>query len=209
MLGGTWLWPLRDEEAAWRGAAQRLLPRATERLDRDNEVPAKDDPRLPVRTHPGARFPRVNQSPRTREPVPAGGRGERGRNGHPGGKPAGLRSASHGRTCSKPHSSMPASRRRPPLPQRTRIAPRPGSRSCSLNEIASWIRSLPRQRTAPGVVAGQGCRRAPAPRGVEGWCETHEVVRQRAVPPSDGRRFPKREPKPRRQTAWRSSDAGT
>src|SRR5829696_4559981 len=42
----------------------------------------------------------------------------------PTGSPA--RSSSQGRSRCQPHSSMPASRRRPPLPRRTRIAPRPG-----------------------------------------------------------------------------------
>ena len=34
------------------------------------------------------------------------------------------RAVSHGRSCSQPHSSIPTSRRRPPLPWRTRIDPR-------------------------------------------------------------------------------------
>lgn len=43
------------------------------------------------------------------------------------------RSESQGRSCSKPDSSMSTSRRRPPLPRRTRIERRPGSRSRSLS----------------------------------------------------------------------------
>jgi hypothetical protein len=44
-------------------------------------------------------------------------------------------------------SSIPTSRRRPPLPLRTRIAPRRWSRSCSASASASWTRSPARQRT--------------------------------------------------------------
>jgi len=57
------------------------------------------------------------------------------------------RSMSPGRSCSKPHPSMPTSRRRPPLPAWTSMEPRRGSRSPSASASASWIRSPPRQRT--------------------------------------------------------------
>ena len=43
------------------------------------------------------------------------------------------RAVTQGLSCSKPQSSMPTSRRRPPLPQRTRIEPRRGSRSSSVS----------------------------------------------------------------------------
>ena len=49
--------------------------------------------------------------------------------------------------CSQPHSSMPSSRRLPPLPLRTSSEPRLGSRSCSVSASASWMRKPPRQST--------------------------------------------------------------
>jgi hypothetical protein len=45
--------------------------------------------------------------------------------------------SSQGWTCSKPQTCMPISRRRPPLPRRTRTDPLRGSRSSSVNESAS------------------------------------------------------------------------
>jgi hypothetical protein len=57
------------------------------------------------------------------------------------------RAASQGRSCSQPHSSMPTSRRRPPLPLRTSSEPRRWSRSCSARASASWTRSPARHNT--------------------------------------------------------------
>jgi hypothetical protein len=49
------------------------------------------------------------------------------------------RAASQGRSCSKPQSSIPISRRRPPLAFRTSKDPRRCSRSCSPSASASRI----------------------------------------------------------------------
>jgi hypothetical protein len=57
------------------------------------------------------------------------------------------RALSRGRSCSQPHSSIPTSRRRPPLPLRTSSDPRRGSRSCSASASASWTPSPARQST--------------------------------------------------------------
>ena len=57
------------------------------------------------------------------------------------------RASSQGRSCSQPHGSMPISRRRPPLPRRTRIDPRAGSRSLSASASASLILRPARQST--------------------------------------------------------------
>ena len=50
-----------------------------------------------------------------------------------------------GPTCSQ--SSIPTSRRRPPLPLRTRSEPSLTSRSCSASASASWMRSPARHNT--------------------------------------------------------------
>jgi hypothetical protein len=55
------------------------------------------------------------------------------------------RAASHGRSCSNAHVSIPISRRRPPLPLRTSSEPRRASRSRSPSTSASWMRR-PRAR---------------------------------------------------------------
>ena len=57
------------------------------------------------------------------------------------------RAVSHGCSCSHAQSSMPTSRRRPPLPRRTSTEPRRGSRSASPRARASLIRNPARQRT--------------------------------------------------------------
>ena len=54
--------------------------------------------------------------------------------------------SSHGWSCCQPQRSIPTSRRRPPLPLRTRTPPRPGSRSVSARASASPIRNPARQR---------------------------------------------------------------
>jgi hypothetical protein len=51
------------------------------------------------------------------------------------------RRSSQGCSSSHPHASIPTSRRRPPLPRRTRSEPRRRSRSPSVRVSASWIRS--------------------------------------------------------------------
>ena len=58
------------------------------------------------------------------------------------------RARGHGSSCSKPQSSMPTSRRRPPLPRRTSTEPRRRSRSSSVRSSASWTRSPEPQSTA-------------------------------------------------------------
>ncbi len=52
-----------------------------------------------------------------------------------------VRASSHGCSCSHAHSSIPTSRRRPPLPRRTSSEPRRRSRSASPSARASWMRS--------------------------------------------------------------------
>jgi hypothetical protein len=74
--------------------------------------------------------------------------------------------SSQGRSCSQPQSSIPTSRRLPPLPERTRIAPRPGSRSRSASDPSLVA------RRAAGEVAGDGCGRGvdgPRHRASETW----------------------------------------
>ncbi len=51
------------------------------------------------------------------------------------------------RPHSQPGARAPTSRRRPPLPWRTRIDPRRWSRACSASASASWIRSPARHST--------------------------------------------------------------
>ncbi len=53
----------------------------------------------------------------------------------------GARASSHGCSCSHAHSSIPTSRRRPPLRRRTSSEPRRRSRSASPSARASWMRS--------------------------------------------------------------------
>jgi len=78
----------------------------------------------------------------------------------------GAGTVSQGSSCSKPQSSMPISRRWPPLPRRTRTEPRRRSRSSSVRSSASWMRRPERQRTT--ISAGRGrrgrCRRSTASR---------------------------------------------
>ena len=57
------------------------------------------------------------------------------------------RSSSQGSSCSHAQRSIPTSRRFPPLPWRTRIAPATGSRSVSASASASLIRSPARHST--------------------------------------------------------------
>jgi hypothetical protein len=56
------------------------------------------------------------------------------------------RSSSHGCSSCHPQSSIPTSRRRPPLPRRTSREPRRWSRSASVSAIASWTRNPARHR---------------------------------------------------------------
>ena len=56
------------------------------------------------------------------------------------------RTASHGSSCDHAQRSIPTSRRRPPLPRRTRTAPREASRSVSARSSASPIRSPARHK---------------------------------------------------------------
>jgi hypothetical protein len=58
------------------------------------------------------------------------------------------RSASHGCSDDQPHASIPTWRRRSFFPCLTKIAPRSSSRSVSLSDSASLIRSPARQSTA-------------------------------------------------------------
>jgi len=57
------------------------------------------------------------------------------------------RKASQGCICTEAHWSIPTSRGLPPLPRRTRIAPRAGSRSLSASASASLMRSPARHGT--------------------------------------------------------------
>jgi hypothetical protein len=73
------------------------------------------------------------------------------------------RAGSHGSSSCQPQSSMPISRRRPPLPRRTRIEPRRRSRSASRSASASSMRRPARHNTTmsprsrrPGVQALAG-----------------------------------------------------
>src|SRR3954453_3253388 len=66
--------------------------------------------------------------------------------------------------CSQAHASMPASRRRPPLPRRTSRAPRRWSRSDSLSASASWIRSPARHSTTIRPRSRHPWRPSPAAR---------------------------------------------
>ena len=68
------------------------------------------------------------------------------------------RAASHGHSCSQPHSSMPTSRRRPPLPRRTSSEPRRWSRSCSASASTSCSRSPARHNTTIIARMRQPCR---------------------------------------------------
>ena len=63
-------------------------------------------------------------------------------------RPAGIvrRASSQGCMCSKPRTSMPISRRRPPLPRRTSADPRRRSESSSVSDRASWMRGPTRSR---------------------------------------------------------------
>ena len=58
-------------------------------------------------------------------------------------------SSSHGSSCFHAHRSIPTSRRLPPLPRRTRIAPRFLSRWLSRRSSASLIRSPARPASIP------------------------------------------------------------
>ena len=94
--------------------------------------------------------------------IPAGAHGRprvgprRTQNSTPGGR---VRVTwSHGSRCAQPQRSIPTSRRLSPFPCRMRTAPRSGSRSVSLSESASLIRSparhsitiTPRNRSPSG-----------------------------------------------------------
>jgi hypothetical protein len=72
-----------------------------------------------------------------------------------------LRTLSHGSSCCQPQASIPTSRRLPPLPLRTRTAPRDGSRSLSASASASLIRSPERHSTT--IIARNRSPIAPGP----------------------------------------------
>jgi hypothetical protein len=72
------------------------------------------------------------------------------------------RVANHGCSCSQAQSSMPTSRRRPPLPWRTSSEPRRGSRSASPSASASWIRSPARRNTTMSARSRAACGPVPA-----------------------------------------------
>ena len=72
------------------------------------------------------------------------------------------RTSSHGWSSSQAQSSMPTSRRRPPLPRRTSTAPRRASRSASASASASLIRKPARQSTAISPRSRRPCRSSPA-----------------------------------------------
>jgi hypothetical protein len=61
-----------------------------------------------------------------------------------------------------PHSSIPTSRRRPPVPLQSRIDPRRWSRSCSASASASWMRRPARRRTTIIARTLQPCRSSDA-----------------------------------------------
>jgi hypothetical protein len=64
----------------------------------------------------------------------------------------------------QPQSSIPISRRRPPLPRRTRIEPRRRSRSASRSASASSMRRPARHNTTISPRSRRPCRPAPAMR---------------------------------------------
>jgi hypothetical protein len=88
-----------------------------------------------------------------------------------------IRAWSQGASCSQAQSSMPTSRRRPPLPRRTSSDPRRASRSASASASASQMRRPARQRTTI------------RPRNRRPWMPS-PAWRSRAVRPEVGVREP-------------------
>jgi hypothetical protein len=74
------------------------------------------------------------------------------------------RAISHGSSSCQPQSSIPISRRRPPLPRRTRIEPRRRSRSASRSASASSMRRPARHNTTISPRSRRPCRPSPAMR---------------------------------------------
>jgi MMPL family len=150
---------LQQERAAWtrRQAGARVRPKTRDMLC--NFGPITNPPALgvsPLHARPAearcACWRRVPASAACRRNSPRTAAADHGRpqvgpsitqNSGPTG--ISTRSESHGRRFSQPHPSIPTSRRRPPLPQRTSTEPRCGSRSRALSASASWTRSPPRQ----------------------------------------------------------------
>ena len=83
------------------------------------------------------------------------------------------------RGCPQAHSSMPTSRRRPPLPRRTSSAPRRWSRSDSLSASASWMRSPARHSTT--ISPRNRCGWRPFPRGAHHGNDLLDIRRIRRV----------------------------
>jgi hypothetical protein len=72
-----------------------------------------------------------------------------------------IRAVSHGSSSCHPQSSIPTSRRRPPLPRRTSSEPRRRSRSASCSASASSIRRPARHNTATSPRRRRPCRLSP------------------------------------------------
>jgi hypothetical protein len=73
-----------------------------------------------------------------------------------------MRASSHGSSSCHPQSSIPTSRRRPPLPRRTSSEPRRRSRSASRSESASSMRRPARHNTTTSPRSRRPCTPSPA-----------------------------------------------
>jgi hypothetical protein len=147
--------------------------------------------------------------------------------GDPAGSPR--RAVSQGFKFSQPQPSIPTSRQRPPLPQRTSTEPRRWSRSCSLNASASWTRRPPLQSVTitvehcrdrhgfsfhrvagsgaalPGPLARRGLRGTDANQ-LESQCEARRCLRRPRVCSADRRSRQQNVSHNRRQHRDRAGD---